>query len=117
VGDAAYHRDPLTGMGIGDAFLGADLLAAAIVEGLAEGRARLDERLAAYQAAFRERTMPAFDYAVKAAGLGDPASALRLYARIAESPEDTTRFMDVLSGTLPFKAFFNPTNLSRLMRR
>ena len=30
VGDAAYHRDPLTGMGIGDAFLGAELLADAI---------------------------------------------------------------------------------------
>ena len=29
VGDAAYHRDPLTGMGIGDAFLGAELLACA----------------------------------------------------------------------------------------
>ena len=27
VGDAAYHRDPITGMGIGDAFLGARLLA------------------------------------------------------------------------------------------
>jgi flavin-dependent dehydrogenase len=117
VGDAAYHRDPLTGMGIGDAFLGADLLAVAIVEGLAGGDARLDERLAAYQALFRERTMPAFDYTVKAAGLGDPAPALPLYARIAESPEDTTRFMDVLGGTLPFKAFFNPTNLSRLVGR
>src|SRR6185437_7051583 len=30
VGDAAYHRDPLTGMGIGDAFLGASLLAEAV---------------------------------------------------------------------------------------
>jgi flavin-dependent dehydrogenase len=33
VGDAAYHRDPLTGMGIGDAFLGAELLAEAIDRG------------------------------------------------------------------------------------
>ena len=62
------------------------------------------------------RTVAAFDYTVRAAGLGDPASALPLYARIAQSPEDTTRFMDVLGGTLAFKAFFNPANLSRLMR-
>jgi flavin-dependent dehydrogenase len=34
VGDAAYHRDPLTGMGIGDAFLGAEVLAEAIDRGL-----------------------------------------------------------------------------------
>jgi flavin-dependent dehydrogenase len=117
VGDAAYHRDPLTGMGIGDAFLGADLLAAAVVEGLAGDDARLDEELAACQATFRERTMPVFDYTVRAAGLADPTSALPLYAGIAATLEDTTSFMDVLGGTLPFKAFFNPANLSRLMRR
>jgi 2-polyprenyl-6-methoxyphenol hydroxylase-like FAD-dependent oxidoreductase len=116
VGDAAYHRDPLTGMGIGDAFLGADLLAAAIVPGLADGDARLDERLAAYQAEFRRRTQPVFDYTVRAAVLADPSSALPLYARIAASAEDTVRFMDVLAGTLPFKDFFNPANLARLMR-
>lgn len=34
VGDAAYHRDPITGMGIGDAFLGADLLADAVCAAL-----------------------------------------------------------------------------------
>ena len=33
VGDAAYHRDPLPGMGIGDAFLGAQLLADALTDG------------------------------------------------------------------------------------
>ena len=117
VGDAAYHRDPLTGMGIGDAFLGAHLLAAAIAEGLANGGARLEAQLAGYQSAFRQHTMPAFEYTVKAAGLGDPASAVPLYAKIAQSADDTTRFMDVLAGTLAFKDFFNPANLSRLMRR
>jgi flavin-dependent dehydrogenase len=117
VGDAAYHRDPLTGMGIGDAFLGADLLATAIMDGRADGDARLDERLADYQAEFRRRTQPIFDYTVRAAGLADPSSALALYAKIAASAEDTTRFMDVLAGTLPFKDVFNPANLSRLMRR
>jgi flavin-dependent dehydrogenase len=117
VGDAAYHRDPLTGMGIGDAFLGADLLAVAIATGLADGDARLDERLADCQAEFRRRTQPVFDYTVRAAGLADPSSALPLYAAIVGSAEDTTRFMDVLAGTLPFKDFFNPTNLARLMRR
>ncbi|MBV8412071.1 MAG: NAD(P)/FAD-dependent oxidoreductase [Alphaproteobacteria bacterium] len=121
VGDAAYHRDPLTGMGIGDAFLGADLLATAVLGGLGDGDARLDDlldgRLADYQTEFRRRTQPVFDYTVRAAGLADPSSALPLYARIAESAEDTTRFMDVLAGALPFKDFFNPVNLSHLMRR
>ena len=37
VGDAAYHRDPITGHGISDAFRDAELLAAAIDAHLADG--------------------------------------------------------------------------------
>jgi len=114
VGDAAYHRDPLPGMGIGDAFLGAQLLADALARGLAGDAVSLDDALAAYQSAFREKTMPIFEYTLKAAGLKDPASTFPLYARIAQSAEETTRFMDVLAGNVPFKQFFNPANIARL---
>jgi flavin-dependent dehydrogenase len=115
VGDAAYHRDPLPGMGIGDAFLGAQLLADALTDGLAGDAARLAEALVAYQSAFRDRTMPIFEYTLKAAGLKDPASAVPIYRKIAQSREETTRFMDVLAGNIPFKAFFNPANIARLL--
>ena len=115
MGDAAYHRDPLPGMGIGDAFLGAQLLADALTDGLAGDAARLAEALVAYQSAFRDRTMPIFEYTLKAAGLKDPASAVPIYRKVAQSREETTRFMDVLAGNIPFKAFFNPTNIARLL--
>jgi flavin-dependent dehydrogenase len=46
VGDAGYHRDPIVGQGITDAFRDADLLAAAIDDGLS-GRLPLDDALAA----------------------------------------------------------------------
>jgi 2-polyprenyl-6-methoxyphenol hydroxylase-like FAD-dependent oxidoreductase len=114
VGDAAYHRDPLTGMGIGDAFLGAELLAEAIADGLAD-RARLDAALASYQQTFRQKTMGVFDYTLRAAGLKNPAPNIALYAKVAASPEATTHFMDVLAGTIAFKDYFNPANLSRLL--
>ena len=114
VGDAAYHRDPLPGMGIGDAFLGAQLLADALID-LPGDATRLDSSLAAYQSAFRERTMPIFDYTLKAASLRDPTSSIPIYQRVAQSPEETTRFMDVLAGNIPFKEFFNPANIARLL--
>jgi len=114
VGDAAYHRDPLPGMGIGDAFLGAQLLADAIDEGLA-GKTDLDAALATYQSAFRARTMPVFEYTVRAAGLKDPSAMLALYEKIAQSSEETTRFMDVLAGAADFRQFFTPSNISRLL--
>jgi flavin-dependent dehydrogenase len=115
VGDAAYHRDPLTGMGIGDAFLGAQLLADALADGPPDDAAALASSLATYQSTFRDRTMPIFEYTLKAASLKDPASAVPIYERIAESREETRRFMDVLSGNIPFKEFFNPPNIARLL--
>jgi flavin-dependent dehydrogenase len=114
VGDAAYHRDPLPGMGIGDAFLGAQLLADAIDGGLT-GKTDLESALASYQSTFREKTRPVFEYTLRAAGLKDPSAMLPVYAKIAESSEKTRQFMNVLAGTVDFKQFFTPSNISRLL--
>ena len=114
-GDAAYHRDPLAGMGIGDAFLSAQILADALTAGLGGDAEALDAALASCQAAFRDRTMPIFEYTVKAAGLKEPAAAMPMYARIAQSAEETLRFMDVLAGNKPAKSVFNPENIARLL--
>jgi flavin-dependent dehydrogenase len=49
VGDAGYHKDPVTGLGIADAFRDADFLAEALHAGLS-GAQPLDDALAAWQA-------------------------------------------------------------------
>jgi hypothetical protein len=54
-------------------------------------------------------------YTIKAASLRDPAPTLPLYGKIAQSHAETTRFMDVLAGTVAFKEFFNPANVARLL--
>jgi 2-polyprenyl-6-methoxyphenol hydroxylase-like FAD-dependent oxidoreductase len=114
VGDAAYHRDPLPGMGIGDAFLGAELLAKAI-QAVLGGNSDLETSLASYQSAFRERTTRVFEYTLRAAALKDPTPSIPLYSKVAQSREETARFMDVLAGTMDFKQFFTPSNISRLL--
>jgi hypothetical protein len=78
---------------VADAFLGAQLLADALAEGLAGNGGALDIALSGYQEAFRYKTLPMFDFTIKAANLKDFSSALPLYARIAQSREETTRFM------------------------
>jgi hypothetical protein len=90
-------------------------MADALSEGLFGKAEALDAALSAYQAAFRDRTMPIFDYTVKAAGLKEPASAMPIYARIARSAEETMRFMDVLAGNIPAKNVFSPQNIARLL--
>lgn len=111
VGDAAYHRDPLTGMGIGDAFLGADLLADAIDAGLDGDMATA---LAGYQQALWERTGPVFDYTVQSASLKNPAPLTPLYAEIGRRPELVQQLMNVLAGSEPSKNLFNARTIMQL---
>ena len=112
VGDAAYHRDPLTGMGIGDAFLGAQLLAEALQR--SDG-GDLDAELAAYREEYRERTTDAFDYTVSSAMLKDPAPQVPLYRAIAGRPEMTQHLMNVLGGSVSFRSLFNARTLAELL--
>jgi flavin-dependent dehydrogenase len=106
VGDAAYHRDPLTGMGIGDAFLGAELLA----DGFPDG-------LAGYQQELREKTGAVFDYTVMSAALKDPEPQAPLYRAIAAQPDMTQRLMNVLGGTKSFRSLFNVRTMGALLRQ
>ncbi len=113
VGDAAYHRDPITGMGIGDAFLGAGLLADA-VDSVTRADTSIDQALTQYQEVLHQRTRPVFDYTLLSAALDDPAPLSAFYAAVAKNPEATTQMMNVLAGIMPFRAFFNRANIGRL---
>ena len=71
VGDAGYHRDFLTGLGITDAFRDAELLAEAIDEGFS-GRRRLDEALADYERQRNELAMPLYEFTTQLASGQEP---------------------------------------------
>jgi flavin-dependent dehydrogenase len=112
-GDAAYHRDPITGMGIGDAFLGARLLAEAFDSAM-QSAAPMEAALAGYQEELRRRTRPVFDYTLSSAMLDDPAPLSAFYAAVAKNSEAARQMMNVLAGTMPFREFFNRANIARL---
>ena len=114
VGDAAYHRDPLTGMGIGDAFLGAELLAEAIDRGLGSD---LDAALKGYRETLRERTAAVFEYTLMSAALKDPEPQARLNRAIAADPDLAQRFMNVLGGSAPFRTLFNTRTMGMALRQ
>ncbi|MEX2246370.1 MAG: NAD(P)/FAD-dependent oxidoreductase [Dehalococcoidia bacterium] len=60
VGDAGYHKDPVTGLGIMDCFRDAELLADAIDDGFA-GREPLEQALSGYQAKRDEAALPMYE--------------------------------------------------------
>src|SRR5581483_6633906 len=71
VGDAGYHKDPITGWGISDAFLDAELLTDALDAGFA-GRSPLDDALSGSEQARNERAMPYFEFTCQLATLEPP---------------------------------------------
>lgn len=85
VGDAAYHRDAITGHGITDAFRGAELLAVELARGLRSGD--VDGALAAY-ATEHERTLrPVLDLTLQLVQLPPVAEFAELQRRLSRCIE------------------------------
>lgn len=85
VGDAAYHRDPITGHGITDAFRDAELLATAVDAALRGG----DEAalLAAYERERAALAQPIFDLTCAMAAYPDLAGFRILQMRLSNAIE------------------------------
>ena len=75
VGDAGYHRDPIVGQGISDAFRDAELLADALQRGCSGGQP-LDETLANYERKRNVAARPMYELACRLAALEQPTPAL-----------------------------------------
>src|SRR5262249_3149596 len=61
VGDAGYHKDPISAQGITDAFRDADVLAQAVDDGF-QGTRPPDEALAEYERRRNEEVMPIYEF-------------------------------------------------------
>jgi flavin-dependent dehydrogenase len=108
VGDAAYHKDPTTGMGIADAFLGAELLAQAIDAGLQNDcPSRLDERTQAYDADLYEQTRFIFDWTLTCSRFREMDAMLDFYRGVLTNKADTVRMFDISAGKEHMNTLFN----------
>lgn len=115
VGDAGYHKDPITAFGIHDAFLSAELLAAALDDAFS-GRRAHDEALAAYQRARDEHVGPIYEFTCEFAKLEPPPPELQqLIGAVSTQQDAMDDFVSVMAGTLPAPAFFAPENVGRIM--
>lgn len=116
VGDAGFHKDPITAQGIADAFRDAELLAEAVDSGLA-GRRNLEEALAGYEATRNEASLPMYEFTCEMAALEPPPPHLQqLFGALRTNQDETNRFFGVIAGTVPVQDFFAPDNLDRIMR-
>jgi flavin-dependent dehydrogenase len=116
VGDAGYHKDPITGFGITDAFRDAELLAEAAGEGLA-GREPMEQALAGYESARNAASMDLYHFTCEQARLEGPSPMLlALMTALANNAADTRRFMGAVATTVAMSEFYAPSNLIRIMQ-
>jgi 2-polyprenyl-6-methoxyphenol hydroxylase-like FAD-dependent oxidoreductase len=111
-GDAGLVMDPITGQGIGNALRDADALSTAVVATLdgSGGKA-----MAAYHRRRDAERRPMYDLTAGLASFRpDPAGAT-LFPAIAADPAQVSRFLGVLTGTVPVAEFFAPGNLRRVV--
>jgi 2-polyprenyl-6-methoxyphenol hydroxylase-like FAD-dependent oxidoreductase len=115
VGDAGYHKDPITAQGISDAFRDAELLADAL-DAAFTGRSALGVALAGYERTRNEATRGLYELTYDLASLAPPPPEQRaLFGALHDNEEESARFFGVIAGTVRPDEFFAPDNLARIV--
>ncbi len=115
VGDAGYHKHPLTAYGITDAFRDAQGVADALDEAFAESQS-FDDAMAAFHHARDEESGPIYGLTCDFAKIEPPPpEMLQLFGAIYENPEAMDDFVSAMAGTFPVPEFFAPENVGRIM--
>lgn len=116
VGDAGYHKDPVTAQGITDAFQHADLLADAIDCGFS-GRQPLQEALADYERRRNEDVIHRYQFTCDLATLAPPPPEMRtLFEALRRNQAEADRYFGTVAGTVPIPEFFARENIERIIR-
>ncbi len=115
VGDAGYIKDPITGLGISDAFRDAELLSDALDAGFS-GRAPMDVALAAYERKRNDASKPFYDLTLDTARM-EPlrVEQMELLRALQRNPAAASQFFGVLTMAVRPADFFSPQNLFRLI--
>jgi flavin-dependent dehydrogenase len=110
-----YHKDPILGQGISDAFRSAEWLADAIHAGLSGARP-IDEALAEYQRVRDEQFLPMYNLCCEMAALQPPSPEMdSLYQALRDDRIERDRYLGALAGTVPIPEYYAPESLRRIL--
>jgi flavin-dependent dehydrogenase len=115
VGDAGYHKNPITAMGINDAFRDAELVAGALDDAFSEERS-FEDGMAAYQQTRDEAAMPVYEFTAEFASMEPPPPEMQqLIGAMQGNQEAQDGFISVQANTLPAPEFFAPESVGKIM--
>jgi flavin-dependent dehydrogenase len=108
VGDAGYHLDQCTAIGITHALRSAVWLSDALDDGL-RGRTPLDEATASYDRRVRDSVGGYFDYVSRLSRSESPRPEIvGMFEVLSRSPALAVRFYDFSASLLSFEDFYGP---------
>ncbi|CAO5192629.1 FAD-binding domain-containing protein [Frankia sp. AiPs1] len=113
VGDAGYHKDPLTARGITDAFVYGEILADQLHRGLS-GAGPIDEAVADYARERDRDSAGSFALTVALSDLTLPPLLAAVVTALSQSPRHLRRFFTMVGGGCSSEEFFDPGNLAEL---
>jgi 2-polyprenyl-6-methoxyphenol hydroxylase-like FAD-dependent oxidoreductase len=115
VGDAGYHKHPITAFGITDAFRDAEQVSAALDDTFT-GRRAYDAAMAEHQRLRDAHAMPIYGFTAEFATLEPPPAEMQaLFGAMQGDQEAQDDFVSVMAGTLGAPEFFAPENVQRIM--
>jgi 2-polyprenyl-6-methoxyphenol hydroxylase-like FAD-dependent oxidoreductase len=115
VGDAGYHKHPITAFGIVDAFRDAEAVATALDDAFA-GRRAYDDAMATYQRARDDEALPIYQLTCEFAKIEPPPLEMQqLIGAMQGNQQAMDDFISVMAGTLPAPEFFATENAARIM--
>jgi flavin-dependent dehydrogenase len=114
VGDAGYNRDFITGQGIMDAFLDAELCAAAIDMAFS-GTRPFEAAMNEYQSMRDARVKAMYEFTCQLATLEPPPPEMQLlFGAIHGNQKAMDGFARMNAGTMSPQDFFSPQNVSAI---
>lgn len=117
VGDAGITMDPITAAGISNAFRDADLLSAAIHDGLNSGEA-FDDVVARFAAERDAVSIPLYEFARESAKLEPPPQAImELFGAMPGQQDAIDDYFGVFAQTVPVTEFFSEANFTKILTR
>jgi 2-polyprenyl-6-methoxyphenol hydroxylase-like FAD-dependent oxidoreductase len=114
VGDAGYNKDPITAMGILDAFRDVELCVTALDESFT-GVRNFDEAMADYQQTRDEHALPMYEFTTMLAMLEPPPPEMQqLLGAVAASQEAMDGFARLNASTISPVEFFSEENVGSI---
>jgi 2-polyprenyl-6-methoxyphenol hydroxylase-like FAD-dependent oxidoreductase len=115
VGDAGHTKDPITGLGIMDAFRDSELLTDALDAGFA-GRQPLEDALDGYEQKRNAASKPGYEVTLDIARMNPLAvEQVELFKALQRNPAAATQFFGVITGVVNPADFFAPKHLFQII--